>query len=119
MEKGVLRYKLAFDIFCYRIRKYIGAYAFAMGGLDAVVFTGGIGENSPLARAQILADLSFAGIELDQEKNNKKGEKEISTGKVKVLVIPTNEELVIARETREIIEKIEAGEIEYSAGARV
>jgi len=103
MQKGSERHRLAFDIFCWRVRKYIGAYAFAMGGLDAVVFTGGIGENSDLVRKEVLTGLEFAGIELDEEKNSNR-EMLISKGSVKILVIPTNEELVIARETRKFIE---------------
>jgi acetate kinase len=102
VEKGSERHRLALDIFCYRIRKYIGAYAFAMGGLDVVVFTGGIGEHSPIVRRMVLEGLSFAGIELVDDRNEG-NELLISTGAVKVMVIPTNEELVIARETRAII----------------
>lgn len=102
--KGSHRHKLALSVFCYRIKKYIGAYAFAMGGLDAVVFTGGIGENSPEVRRMSLSDLSFMGIDMDYEKN-RTNEREISTGKVKVLVVPTNEELVIARETVRMIDE--------------
>lgn len=105
MEKGSEGHRLAFEIFCWRVRKYIGAYAFAMGGLDAVVFTGGIGENSDLVRKQVLTGLDFAGIVLDEEKNSSK-EMLISKGSVKVLVIPTNEELVIARETRKFIQAL-------------
>ncbi|MDQ7825631.1 MAG: acetate kinase [Candidatus Eremiobacteraeota bacterium] len=111
IEEGLLqgneRCMLAFDIFCYRVRKYIGAYAFAMGGLDAVVFTGGIGEHSPLARQKILSDLIFAGIDIDDDKNEA-NELRIGKGKVEVFVIPTNEELVIARETRAIIRTVES-----------
>ncbi len=104
MIEGNKRAKVAFDIFCYRVRKYIGAYACAMGGLDAVVFTGGIGENSPLVRDAVCKDLSFLGIELDEKKNQNK-EIDLSTpnAKVKVLRIPTNEELVIALDTAEIV----------------
>ncbi len=102
MESGSEQHRLAFEIFCWRVRKYIGAYAFAMGGLDVVVFTGGIGENAWQVRQAVLSGLDFAGIVLDEEKNTNK-EMLISKGSVKVLVIPTNEELVIARETRQII----------------
>ncbi|MFW6029026.1 MAG: acetate/propionate family kinase [Halanaerobiales bacterium] len=93
-------------VFYYRIQKYIGAYMVAMGGLDAIIFTGGIGENEGDARKGIVEALDFMGIKLDQEANQiKSEEKEISTvdSKVKVFVIPTNEELVIARATKELI----------------
>ncbi len=95
------------EVFAYRIRKYIGAYAVAMNGLDAVVFTAGIGENSHDARRLILENTSFLGIELDQAKNSTRGETFISTesSRVKVLVVPTDEELAIARDTLEICQK--------------
>ncbi len=93
------------EVFAYRIRKYIGAYATAMNGLDAVVFTAGIGENSCDARRLILENTEFLGIQLDQEKNNTRGETFISTddSRVKVLVVPTDEEMAIARDTLEIV----------------
>jgi acetate kinase len=101
------RARLTFNVFCYRIKKYIGAYAAAMGGVDAVVFTGGIGENSSMVRELVLQELGFLGIELDDGLNkiNKKGEREISAknSRVKVFVIPTNEELVIAIDTMRIV----------------
>lgn len=105
---GNERAQLALDIFAYSIKKYIGAYAAAMGGLDCVVFTAGIGENNPYIRQKACEGLEFLGIYIDREKNEytKKGkEGEISTddSKVKVLVIPTNEELMIARETLELV----------------
>ncbi len=96
----------AFTMFCYRIKKYIGAYASAMGGVDAVVFTGGIGENSSRVRREVLSDLTFLGIHLDDGKNTEGDrEREITTddSPVRVLVIPTNEELVIARDTERIV----------------
>ena len=98
MKDGDEKCALAFKVFCYRIKKYIGAYAAALGGLDAVVLTGGIGENSPDVRSEICAGLEFMGIELDESKN---GKNKFSSGKgsVHVLVIPTNEELAIARDT--------------------
>lgn len=101
------RAKWAFEIFAYRIRKYIGAYAAAMGGLDALVFTGGIGENAKEVREEICKDLGFLGIELDEMKNNN-GEEFISKSdsRVAVLRIPTNEELVIAMDTAEIVSKM-------------
>lgn len=101
------RAKWAFEIFAYRIKKYIGAYASAMGGLDGVVFTGGIGENSPEVREEVCKDLGFLGIELDEIKNNS-GEEIISKDKAKVAVmrIPTNEELVIALDTAQIVSEL-------------
>ena len=102
--------KLAFDSYCYRVKKYIGSYAAAMGGLDALVFTAGVGENSPIVRENCCENLNFLGIEIDPEKNNKahNGIFDISTDNatVKTFVIPTNEELVIARDTRDIVEGI-------------
>jgi len=107
MHDGVKRAKYAFEIFCYRVRKYIGAYAAALGGVDAVVFTGGIGENSADVRRESLNDLSFLGLELDPERNAK-GDNIISTdsSRVKIFRIPTNEELVIALDTEEIVREM-------------
>lgn len=105
-EEGHERSKLAFDVFCYRARKYIGAYAAAMGGLDAIVFTAGIGEHSPAVRSAICAGLEFLGVKIDPEMNaGCQGECDISakTDGVRVLVIPTNEELAIARETVRVV----------------
>lgn len=103
------RARLAMDIFTYRIKKYIGAYAAAMGGLDVVVFTAGIGENSAMVREMVCRDMDFLGIKLDQEKNNGNHHKEaiVSTpdSGVKVMVVPTNEELVIALDTATIVKK--------------
>lgn len=98
MREGDEKCALAFKVFCYRIKKYIGAYAAALGGLDAVVFTGGIGENSGVVRKEICSGLEFMGINIDDKKNDKN---DVSVGKggVHVLVIPTNEELAIARDT--------------------
>lgn len=94
--------RLALEVFAYRARKYIGAYAAALGGLDAVAFTAGIGERSPLLRAMILDGLEFLGIELDHERNERAvgvlAEISTSRSKAKVFVIPTDEELLIARE---------------------
>ncbi|MCX7762686.1 MAG: acetate kinase [Candidatus Kryptonium sp.] len=106
MKNGNPRAKLAFDVFCYRVKKYIGAYSAAMGGVDVLVFTAGIGENSPDVRKSVCEGLEFLGIKIDDEKNNSpEKEKIVSTddSKVKVLVIPTNEELVIALDTAEIV----------------
>ena len=106
-DSGNPRAKLALDIFTYRIRKYIGAYAAALGALDAVVFTGGIGENSALIRRMSCTDLGILGIELDDEKNQAhgKGDRDVSKdgARVRVLVIPTNEELMIARDTVAVV----------------
>ncbi|WP_442601055.1 acetate/propionate family kinase [Paenibacillus sp. KN14-4R] len=107
MEAGDNNAKLAFDMFTYRIRKYIGAYAAALDGVDAIVFTAGVGENSVTVREAVCSKLNFLGVELDQERN-KTGrgfEKRISTdsSKVEVLVIPTNEEFVIANDTYRIV----------------
>lgn len=92
--------------FAYRVAKYIGAYTAAMNGVDAICFTAGVGENSPLVRKLACERLGYLGIALDAEKNGKRGEElEISTSdsKVKVLVVPTNEELAIARETAALV----------------
>ena len=107
-EAGNERAKMTLDIWAYRVKKYIGAYAAAMGGLDAVIFTAGIGENDKRSRASVCEGLEFMGIKLDPEKNNIRGvEAEISAAdsKVKVWVIPTNEELAIARDTLELVSK--------------
>ena len=97
------RVRLAIEVFCYRARKYIGAYLAAMGGADAVIFTGGIGENSPGIRARICENLAWAGLELDQARNAQMvgSEGEISTdgSSLHAFVIPTDEELLIARDT--------------------
>ena len=103
-EENDRRSKLAIEIFCYRARKYIGAYLAAMNGADAVVFTGGIGENSPEVRARICDGLQWIGIELDEELNRKQihGREGLITkegSRCAVYVIPTNEELLIARDT--------------------
>lgn len=108
-DSGDERARLAMDIFAYRVKKYIGSYVAAMGGLDAVVFTGGLGENSSLIREKICDGLEFLGSHLDKAKNNIRGEiREIGMedDKVKLLVIPTNEELVIAQETEAICTNI-------------
>ena len=103
MEKeGNERAKLALDKFFYEVRKAIGAYAAAMGGVDAIVFTAGVGENGVANRARIMKGLEYLGAKLDPERNNTRGKEAlISTddSKVKVFVIPTNEELMIAKDT--------------------
>lgn len=107
-KEGDERCKVTREMWAYGIRKYIGAYAAAMGGLDALVFTAGIGENDCPARAEICEGLEFLGVELDPAKNSgMRTEGEISKdgSKVKVWVIPTNEELAIARDTLELTQK--------------
>jgi len=107
-KEGNERAVLALDVYDYRVRELIGAYAAAMGGVDAVVFTAGLGENAIETRAQICKGLEFLGIEIDDAKNNVRGKAtEVSKdgAKVKVFVIPTNEELVIARDTKELTSK--------------
>lgn len=106
IDAGDKRAELAMELFCYRVKKYIGAYAAAMGGLDAVVFTGGIGENGPITRNKSTKGLEFMGIKIDNDVNfSSRGLADISTADatVRVLVIPTNEEVMIARETVEVI----------------
>lgn len=107
-EQGNARCQLALDMFSYQTKRFVGAYAAAMGGLDCIVFTAGIGENTPVVRAGVCEGLEFLGVKLDAEKNNGKNDgaiRDISAAdsRVKILVIPTNEELVIARETAELL----------------
>lgn len=100
--KGNERAKLALDMFCYQVKRYIGAYAAAMGGVDAIVFTAGVGENDIHTRQQVCSGLEFLGVKLDADRNNVRGKAtEISAAdsKVKVFLIPTNEELAIAQDT--------------------
>lgn len=108
-ENGNEKAKLSLEMFTYQVSKYIGAYAAAMGGLDAVVFTAGIGENNDSIRKKICERLSFMGIKLDENLNKVRGrEIDISTAdaKVRVLIIPTNEELTIALDTEEIVNSL-------------
>ncbi len=107
-EQGNTRCQLALDMFAYQTKKFVGSYAAAMGGLDCIVFTAGIGENTPIIRAGVCEGLEFLGVKLDKKSNEGKNTgaiREISAkgSKVKVLVIPTNEELVIARETLALV----------------
>lgn len=105
-DKGNKRAKLALDKFEFIVKKYIGAYTAAMDGVDAMVFTAGLGENSATTRKAICDGLTYLGIELDDENNGLRGKEiEISTpsSKVKIFVIPTNEELMIARDTKELV----------------
>ena len=107
MEHGAYSAKLAFHVYCYRIKKYIGAYAAAMGGLDAIAFTGGVGENAVLVREEVTNGLEFLGIKLDKRRNNAATGKEslvnAKDSQVAVAVVPTNEELVIAVDTVDIV----------------
>lgn len=107
-KEGLYRAKLALKIFEYKVRATIGSYAAIMGGVDAIVFTAGVGENGPETREACLSGLEFLGVEIDKDANNVRGKvREISKVgcKVKAFVIPTNEELVIARDTLELIQK--------------
>jgi acetate kinase len=106
MAEGNSRAKLAWDLRSYQILKFIGSYVAALGGLDAIVFTAGIGENQDLLRAELLEGLAYLGVKLDAEANKVRGqEREITTpdSAVRAFIIPTNEELVIARDTMELI----------------
>ena len=104
MNDGNERAKLAIEMLAYRVKKYVGSYLAALNGADAIVFTGGIGENSPLVRKLVMEDMSFCGAILDEKKNETRGETFINAAdsKVKIIVYPTNEELSIARETKEL-----------------
>ena len=106
--KGNERAQLALDMFCYQVKRYVGAYAAAMGGVDAIVFTAGVGENDIHTRQQVCAGLEFLGVKLDADRNNVRGKvTEISAAdsKVKVFLIPTNEELAIAQDTLRLCSK--------------
>jgi acetate kinase len=102
--------KLAIDMYCYRIKKYIGAYFAALGQLDALVFTGGVGENAADIRSHCCSGLSQLGIVVDEKKNSRRAGQliEIQSAKanVRVLVIPTDEELEIAKQTEECIKTL-------------
>ena len=105
--KGNKRAKLALNMYHYRVKKYIGSYAAAMGGVDIIIFTGGIGENGPETREEILKDFEFLGLDFDADVNAGSRGKELviskADSKVKALVVPTDEELVIAQDTYKII----------------
>jgi acetate kinase len=106
-EKGNERARLAVDVFCYRLRKYIGAYAAALGGVDAIAFAGGIGENSPAVRERTMRGLEGIGLKIDPKRNEEAlgKEEEISPEGAgsRVFVVPTNEELMIARDAAAIV----------------
>ena len=107
-NKGNERAQLALDVYAHYVKKFIGAYAAVMNGVDTIVFTAGLGENSASMRSSICKDMSYLGVELDETKNNVRGkETDVSKdgSKVRVLLIPTNEELVIARDTAELAGK--------------
>jgi len=107
-KEGNEKAKLALEQWAYRISKYIGAYAAAMGGIDAIVFTAGIGENDYVARAMVCEPLKFMGVEIDEAKNTGKRDEGVisaDSSKVTVMVIPTNEELAIAKDTLELCAK--------------
>ena len=107
-EAGNERAQLACDMLNYQIKKYVGAYAAAMGGLDCIVFTGGIGENDGGVRAAVCEDMEFLGVKIDLEKNKQRGADIIDISaddsRVKVLIVCTNEELMIARDTKALVE---------------
>lgn len=107
--EGNERAQLGLDMYAYRVKKYIGSYAAALGGTDIIVFTGGIGENASETRLDICKDMEYMGVEIDMEKNSCRGKEQIistDSSKVKVMVVPTDEELVIARDTYEIINEL-------------
>lgn len=105
-EEGNVRANLALNVFYYKVKKFIGSYAAVMGGVDCVVFTAGLGENSSEMREKVCEGLEFLGIELDKERNNVRGKVSLissENSRTKVYVIPTNEELLIARDTLKLI----------------
>ncbi|GIO65189.1 acetate kinase [Paenibacillus sp. FSL M7-1455] len=112
MQNGDANSKLAFDMYEYRLRKYIGSYAAVMNGVDTIVFTAGVGENSVVLREKVCENLTYLGVELDKELNAiRSGEpRRISSAnsKVEVLVVPTNEELVIARDTNRLVQGLKS-----------
>ena len=106
--QGNKRAQLALDMFSYACKKYVGAYAAAMNGVDCIVFTAGVGENTECVRSAICKDMQYLGLEIDEQKNMVKARGAIhditgANSKVKVLILPTNEELAIARETVELL----------------
>ena len=111
MKEGNERAKLTYDMLCYQIKKFIGAYSASMGGINGIVFTAGIGEHAPYIRELALSGLEYLGIKIDKERNNFGHSSEpvkISADDSKVLVymIPTNEELVIAKDTEQIVKSL-------------
>lgn len=108
--EGHVNARLALEVYCYRIKKYIGAYMAALGGLDAVVFTGGVGENAVEVRRRCVDGLACMGIVLDNAKNEAPGKGpaivSAADSRISIMVIPTNEEMVIAKETRRIVDQL-------------
>ena len=108
-EQGNHRAEVAYKMYAYRVKKYVGAYAAAMEGIDIIIFTGGIGENDSITRASVVEGLDFLGVDFDFEKNKGSRGKEIILtkpgSKVTVMVVPTNEEMMIAKDTFEIVTK--------------
>jgi acetate kinase len=106
-EHGDRRARLAVELFCYRAKKYLGAYLAAIGGVDAIVFAGGIGENAPAIRARICEGLDWFGISIDASKNTslvgREGRIDAAGSRVELWVIPTDEELLIARDTWRVV----------------
>jgi acetate kinase len=117
---GDRRARLALDVFIRSIRHYAGAYLYELGGVDAITFSGGIGENSAEIRSAVLSGLTELGIELDETRNFAlKGEGQISTdgSRVRIFVVPANEELIVARETAAVVQRAVAAQTqEYRAG---
>ena len=110
-KEGDARAQLALDIFDYRLIKYIGSYVAAMAGCDAIVFTGGIGENDIAMRARVLEPLRFIGVDIEPERNSSAAKEKVITrdgSRISVWVVPTNEELMIARKTKAIVERVAA-----------
>ena len=109
-EQGNHRATLALDIFGYNVKRYVGAYIAAMNGIDALVFTAGVGEHTPEIRSRVAGNMEYLGMKLDEQKNYS-GERGVlrdismPDSRVRILIIPTNEELVIARETKALVEK--------------
>jgi acetate kinase len=106
-EHADRRARMAIDVFCYRVKKYLGAYLAAMNGADAIIFTGGIGENSPQVRERICRGLDWLGIVVDDAKNastvGAEGRIDDGTSRVQLWVLPTDEELLIARDTWRVV----------------
>jgi acetate kinase len=107
-DDGHRRAALALAVYAYEVKKYIGAYAAALGGLNTLVFSGGVGENGIAMRARICTGLAFLGVELDPARNQVRGTESVISrdgAPVPVLVIPTNEEIIVARETNEVVKQ--------------
>jgi acetate kinase len=115
IENGNGEAKLAYEMYAYRIRKYIGSYTAVLNGLDAIVFTGGVGENDALMRKMVCSNLEYLGVIPDDEKNNLRTMElhEINSidSKVKLLVVPTNEELEIAHQCYQLISNLEKEQV--------